>query len=183
MRNNLGIANAYNSAKKSDGTDAFWTVDWATEILLRNTELSEEVLEPACGEGWISEVLKKHGYKVTSSDINDWGYGKVQDFLSLERWDGDLVTNPPYKLAMQFIEHALNITSGRVCMLLRSDFWCSITRYDFMHNHMPSKVIYIARHLPIWQRDIKKFKHSGIIAHNWAIWEKNSTKTQFILEK
>ena len=63
MRNNIGIANAYNSAKKSDGTDAFWTVDWATEILLRNTELSEEVLEPACGEGWISEVLKKHGHK------------------------------------------------------------------------------------------------------------------------
>lgn len=104
MRNNLVIANAYNSAKKSDDTDAFWTVDWATEILLRNTELSEEVLEPACGEGWISEVLKKHGHKVVSSGINE-------------------------------------------------------------------------------QRDVKKFKHSGIIAHNWAIWEKNSTKTQFILEK
>ena len=44
-------------------------------------------MEPACGEGHISEVLRRVGYEVISRDMADRGYGEVADFLAEEnRW-------------------------------------------------------------------------------------------------
>jgi hypothetical protein len=34
----------------------------------------------------------------------------VRDFFSIEDWDDDIITNPPYSQAQEFIEHALKIT-------------------------------------------------------------------------
>lgn len=76
--------------------------------LFREIGLSTCVWEPACGEGHISNELKKYGYAVRSSDIIDRGYGEVLDFLATKQeWNGDILTNPPFKCAAEFIEHAL----------------------------------------------------------------------------
>ena len=84
------------------------------------------ILEPSCGEGHISEVLKAHGYDVVSRDLIDRGYGEVADFLSIDNleWDGDIVTNPPYRFALDFVEKALQIIpEGRkVAMFLKLTF-------------------------------------------------------------
>ena len=84
------------------------------------------ILEPSCGEGHISEVLKAHGYDVVSRDLIDRGYGEVADFLSIDnlKWDGDIVTNPPYRYALDFVEKALQIIpEGRkVAMFLKLTF-------------------------------------------------------------
>lgn len=56
----------------------------------------------------MSKVLKAAGYEVVSRDIIDRGYGEVADFLAIDnqKWDGNIVTNPPYKYAQQFVEKA-----------------------------------------------------------------------------
>ena len=74
----------------------------------------------------MSEVLKKAGYDVVSRDIVDRGYGEVADFLAIDNlaWDGNIVTNPPYKYAQQFVEKALNIIpeGKKVAMFLKLTF-------------------------------------------------------------
>ena len=54
--------------------DFYPTPKWATEQLLKYEKFDGDIWEPACGDGAISEVLKEHGYTVTSSDIIDRGY-------------------------------------------------------------------------------------------------------------
>lgn len=66
----------------------------------------KNILEPSCGEGHISEVLKSHGYNVVSRDLINRGYGDVADFLSDDNteWNGDIITNPPYKLGVSLLK-------------------------------------------------------------------------------
>ena len=74
-------------------------------------KLKNPIWECACGEGHLSERLKQYGYNVYSSDLIDRGYGEGGvDFLTDNRlWHGDIITNPPYKYAKEFVEHALDI--------------------------------------------------------------------------
>ena len=72
--------------------------------------LHENVWECACGQGHLSEVLKKNGYSVKSTDLIDRGYGTVEDFLKCEKvFNGDILTNPPFKLAEQFVAKSFEL--------------------------------------------------------------------------
>ena len=75
--------------------------------------LHKDIWECACGEGHLSEVLKNNGFNVWSTDLIDRGYGRGGiDFLKSisNEWNGDILTNPPYKFAKEFVERALEVT-------------------------------------------------------------------------
>lgn len=82
--------------------------------------------EVACGEGHLSERLKEYGHEVYSTDLIDRGYGVGGiDFLECPvKWDGDILTNPPYKFAQQFVEHSLELINdgSKVFMFLKLQF-------------------------------------------------------------
>ena len=81
-------------------------------------ELDELIWECACGQGHLSEVLLKRGYTVKSSDLIDRGYGESDvDFLKCGGvFHGDILTNPPYKFAKEFVEKALEqLQDGKRC--------------------------------------------------------------------
>lgn len=71
-------------------------------------------------------MLKAAGYEVVSRDLVDRGYGEVADFLAIDNqeWNGNIVTNPPYKYAQQFVEKALSIIpeGKKVAMFLKLTF-------------------------------------------------------------
>lgn len=101
--------------------------------VFREIGLSNNVWECACGEGHLAKELEKHGYTVESTDIADRGYGKVLDFLSTDcKWDGDILTNPPFKYAMQFIDHAMScIADGHLAVFfLKVQFLETAKRAD-----------------------------------------------------
>lgn len=106
--------------------DYYATEPAATEWLCQLEQFSKFILEPSCGEGHMSEVLKAHGYNVTSRDLADRGFGEVADFLSAENryWIGDIVTNPPYAFAQEFVEKAMQIVQegSKVAMFLKLTF-------------------------------------------------------------
>ena len=105
--------------------------------LFREIGLSPRIWEPACGEGHIARELEKHGYTVKSSDIVDRGYGEVADFLTSDQiWDGDILTNPPFKLAADFIEHAMKLlTDGRLAVfLLKVQFLETVKRAELFRR-------------------------------------------------
>ena len=57
------------------------------------------VWECACGAGHLAKVFDRYGLLGRASDIVDRGYGEsgVDFLLQTEPWNGDIVTNPPYK--------------------------------------------------------------------------------------
>ena len=67
------------------------------------------IWEPACGDGAISKVLESYHYDVVSTDLVDRGYGEGgRDFLTCASLvNSAIITNPPFKLAREFIDTAL----------------------------------------------------------------------------
>lgn len=86
--------------------------------------LGNNVFEPCAGMGHIADVLKGRGHTVYATDKYDYGYDydKIMDFFELKRCYGDIFTNPPYKIANEFIRHAKKIMSdhSQLILLLRT---------------------------------------------------------------
>lgn len=106
--------------------DYYATEPAATDWLCRIEAFDGPILEPSCGEGHISRQLMAHGYQVVSRDLVDRGFGDVADFLSPDNteWGGDIVTNPPYAFAQEFVEKSLAIIpeGHKVAMFLKLTF-------------------------------------------------------------
>jgi hypothetical protein len=89
-------------------------------------QIAHKVWEVSCGEGHLSKRLEEYGHEVYSTDLIDRGYGVGGiDFLECDKkWDGDILTNPPYKYAQQFVEHALELIpdDSKVFMFLKLQF-------------------------------------------------------------
>ena len=106
--------------------DYYATEPAATDWLCKLEQFQSPILEPSCGEGHISRQLIAHGYDVVSRDLVDRGYGEVADFLLFnnDTWEGDIITNPPYSKAQEFVEQALKMVKpGRkVAMFLKLTF-------------------------------------------------------------
>lgn len=155
--------------------DYYATEPKATELLLDVEKFSDKILEPACGEGHMSEVLKAHGYNVLSYDLINRGYGQIADFMDIEKWRGDIVTNPPYKYAKEFVEHALEIIPNghKVAMFLKIQFLETKGRRELFKTY-PPKCVYVASERLHCARngDFKAFEHSNAICYAWFIWEK-----------
>jgi hypothetical protein len=82
--------------------------------------------EPACGNGAIAKVLRSAGRAVLSSDIARYdGFEPdfVADYLTAPVPHGvqAVVTNPPFKLAIEFVAKAI-IDAPYVALLLRLSF-------------------------------------------------------------
>ena len=82
--------------------DYYATEPKAVELLLEQEKFNKHILEPACGEGHISNVLTAHGYNVYSSDIIARGYGEVQDFFEIEKWGGRCDYKSPIQVCTAF---------------------------------------------------------------------------------
>lgn len=92
------------------GFDYYASPPQALEDLLAY-EKFERVWECADGEGHLCRVLNRHGILARHSDLIDRGCGEGGvDFLAQnEIWNGDIITNPPYRYGKEFAEHALEI--------------------------------------------------------------------------
>ena len=174
----LGASNHTDKEREND--DYYATEPKATELLLGLEKFSPKIWEPACGEGHMSEVLIKAGYKVISSDLIDRGYGKGGvDFLSddIKKWGGDIITNPPYKYAKQFIEKSLSIIpeGNKVAMFLKIQFMESKGRKK-LFTETPPKVIYVSSSRLLCAKN-GKFQEmidggGSAVSYAWYIWEK-----------
>lgn len=112
--------------------------------LFKEIDLAKELWEPACGMGHLSKELEKAGYKVRSTDLVNRGYGDQLDFLATnDVWDGDIVTNPPFKLAERFIEHAMDVLQegGKALFFLKIQFIQSIDRKALFKKYPPKYIL------------------------------------------
>lgn len=173
----LGASN--HSEKERQINDYYATEPKAIDLLLAEEKFNKNIWEVACGEGHLSERLIAHGYNVKSTDLIDRGYGVGGvDFLNqVEKFDGDIITNPPYKYATSFIYKALEIIpeGNKVAMFLKIQFLEGKARKKLFTKH-PPKVIYVSssRLLCAKNGDFDRMRKAGgsAIAYAWFVWEK-----------
>lgn len=177
----LGASN--HSEEERAENDFYATDPKSLEIFLDalerdGIELHKRIWEPACGMGHLSEVLENKGYYVLSCDLVDRGYGRGGlNFLessptnSVER---DILTNPPYKYAKEFVEHSLELLAeGYYCvMFLKIQFLEGKDRRKLFDKY-PPKYVYVnsTRQLCYPNGDMTK-KISSATCYCWFIWEK-----------
>ena len=140
------------------------------------------IWECACGEGHLAKVFDKYGKLGKASDLVDRSYGIQEDFINnifvnfnpQFQWGGDIVTNPPYKFAKEFVLQALKvIPDGRkVCMFLKLTFLEGKERKD-MFKEYPPQTVYVSSSRILCARngDFDSFDSSAT-AYAWFVWEK-----------
>jgi hypothetical protein len=82
-----------------------------------------------------------------------------------------IVSNPPYKLADEFVRHALELVP-RVCMLLRLAFLESESRRDVLDDGRMARVLVFRNRLPMmhhagWTGP----RASSATAFAWFVWD------------
>lgn len=182
---NLIMGAAINRKEDREENDFYATDPKALEILLDQLEkdkieLSYNVWEPSCGKGHLSKVLEDEGYSVFNTDLVDRGYKNFhmeKDFFDFKMdWKGDIITNPPYKIASNFINHALSLVAKNryVIMFLKVQFLESQNRYDSLFSKNPPKYVYVFSNRVNTAKngEFEKYKAAPAIAYAWFIWEK-----------
>lgn len=170
------IIGASNHCAESRADEDFYATDpRATELLCDIEQFDMDILEPCCGKGHIAKVLKSHGYRVAARDLVDRGYGDEHgiDFLSDNRkWHGSLVTNPPYNMAQQFVEHALDIVDegAKVAMFLKLTFAEGKARKILFKKNPPIRIWVSSSRLECGKNG--EFGAGSAICYCWWIWEK-----------
>ena len=163
------------SERERERADYYATDPKVTEALLELELFDKRIWEPACGGGHIAEVLKKHGYEVYASDLYDHGYGDIGlDFLMQdERWGGDIVTNPPFSMATEFVWKALDLVpdGNKVAMFLKLTFLEGVRRRELFVEHPPKTVYVSVSRVSCWNGGVEA-KNSSAVAYAWFVWEK-----------
>lgn len=137
----LGASNHTEGGRQSD--DYYATEPKAAELLLEQEDFHHTIWECACGEGHLAKVFEQHGHEVIATDLIYRGYGDPEplDFLqdTLDGFEGDIITNPPYKYVLEFVQTALeSVKTGRkVAMFLKLQFLEGKARKPFFQKTPP----------------------------------------------
>lgn len=134
-----------------------------------------EIWEPACGDGAIVIPLREAGYSVGATDLVDRGCPDswVANFLDYSPYGADaIITNPPFKLAREFVDTALQ-RAPYVAMLLRLAFLEGAARKPWFESTPLARVHVSSRRLPMMHRDGWEGPKAGsAVCHAWFVWDK-----------
>ena len=182
----LGASSHSKSERHAD--DYYATDPIAVDKLLTVEQPHRTIWECACGGGRLSERLKELGYDVFSSDSVFRGYANQDatlDFLKQAPgqvpFEGDILTNPPYRYAMEFVLKALELLRvGRKCyMFLKLTFLEGKRRYiELFKNTPPSRVyVFSERVLCAKNAEFDHMRENGgsAVAYAWFVWQKGYT--------
>jgi len=174
------VGDSVNRERVKD--DYYATPPEATRVLLDNFGLNDcfTIYEPACGEGHISEVLKKFypDKHIHSTDLINRGYGVGNiNFLELnsgKKWDC-IITNPPFKLSQEFIEKGLKLANKYVIMFAKIQLLEGVARRK-LFDKFPPKYIYVFtdRVNPLRNGspvDENGKKWASTMCFAWFVWE------------
>lgn len=160
--------------------DYYATSPIAVRMLLEKEMFSKNIWECASGGDHIVKVLKAAGHDVWATDIIDrTGHTEILDFLTSDvKYDGDIITNPPYSIAQQFVEKAIDsVTDGhKVAMYLRLQFLEGKKRQKLFKQRNLKTVYVAAARMGCAANgnfyDKEREYEGGSVAFAWFIWEK-----------
>lgn len=127
------------------------------------------VWEPACGNGAISAALDAEGYAVVSTDKFDYGYGLPGvDFFDVRFPESDtIITNPPWGVAREWVEHARKINVRRMALLLPTTFYTTHKGLLNFFHWIPRFVLPLA-----WRLDFRNLGRP-VQTCQWVVWDRD----------
>ena len=164
--------------------DFYPTPPEATEALFRFEKFEGNVWECASGKGDMSKIIEKYNTCISSdlrmdeSIYGEKGINFLKDYkTSIE----NVITNPPYKLAKEFVLTAKLLAKKKIAMLMKLVFLEGISRYDmFKDKEFPLKAVYVFCRRPTIFKESYKGNNSGLIAFAWFVWDKSYVGKPYI---
>ena len=183
--------------------DYYATEPLAVELLMDEEQFDGTIWENCCGEGHLSKPMEARGYTVVSTDLIDRGFGQggIDFFECTESLGDNIVTNPPYKFAKDWVVHSLELLKPgkKLALFLPIQFFESQERYSIF-KLTPPATVYVAvnRLLCGYGGDFRARDKKGNIIYNkngtakklasarcyaWFVWVKDNysdIKVKFI---
>lgn len=184
-----------------DSLDDFPTPPWATRALIEHVIVPagfakanlarSSVWEPACNRGFMTDSLEGYFGEIWASDIHDYGLeGAFQhDFIfpamphvmdyakAHPDW---IISNPPFRLAEQFITRASQVATTGFAFLVRTSFIEGVGRYDNLFSkNPPSIVAQFSERVPMVKGRYDP-KASTATSYCWLVWINGEPGTQLV---
>jgi hypothetical protein len=126
----------------------------------------------------MARPLKEYFAEVHSFDAFDYGYAPSRDFLTAPYEAGGfdwVITNPPFRLAEEFVVRAMTIARVGVAILARTVFLESVGRYERIFKHQPlTKFAQFTERVPMIKGRLDA-KATTATGYAWMVWEKSNT--------
>lgn len=181
MGQNTSSAVMQQRKEPHDSLDDFPTPPWATRaacefLIAKGVELSgASVREPCANRGFMVRPLSEYFNSVLPSDINDYGVGyPVQDYLfGLDDWFEPTewtFMNPPFRLAAQFIDRALRLSTVGVAAIVRTAFLEGIERWETLFSVKPTWCIAVhVERVPMVKGKVDP-EAASATSYSWLFW-------------
>lgn len=200
MTQNTSHAVMAQRSEPHDSLDDFPTPPWATRALIehviwpnldifdpRGVLATTTCWEPASNRGYMAKALKEYFAIVRTSDVHDYSLdpatvdcqGSVFDFLiegvedaALRAHGADwVITNPPFRLAAEFVHRAWRVKNVEgVAMLTRTAFLEGVERYETLFKlNPPSIVAQFVERVPM-VRGRLDMNASTATSYCWLVW-------------
>ena len=171
----LGASN--HTEHEREANDYYATDPKAAEFLLGAEPELNNIWECACGEGHLAKVFDQANKLGLATDLIYRGYGNLNpiDFLTWDDcWNGDIVTNPPYKFAKKFVEKALEVVTEnrKVCMFLKLTFLEGKARKNLFKKYPPKKVYVCSGRIKCAINGDFDAIGQSAACYAWFVWEK-----------
>lgn len=180
MGQNRSTAVMQARAEPHDSLDDFPTPPWATralcEFLRREGQDTGAMIvrEPAANRGYMVRPLRESFGRVEASDVHDYGMGwAVEDYLfpgNGERVVNWVITNPPFRLAVEFIDKALRTTLDGVAVIVRAAFLEGIGRYGRLFACRPPTDVLQFTERVVMHKGRLSADGSTATAYAWLVW-------------
>lgn len=118
-------------------------------------------------------MLKASGYDVISTDLVERGYGtpRVDFLMETKGLAPNIVTNPPFKNSSDFIRRSLQLSTGKVAMLMRLACLEGVERRKLFVGQPFARVHVFTKRLSMYRNGESEGKAGGMIAMAWFVWE------------
>lgn len=178
MTQNRSSAVMQQRSEPHDSLDDFPTPPWATRALCEWLSKSQpldmfDCREPAANRGHMVKPLREYFAHVEGADVHDYGAGfPVQDYLfgplpALVDWT---ITNPPFRLAEQFIERAIETSRQGVAVIVRAAFLEGQGRFERLFSvNPPSHVLQFTERVVMHKGRLAP-EGSTATAYAWLVW-------------
>jgi hypothetical protein len=182
LTQNRSAAVMQQRSEPHDSLDDFPTPPWATRALCEALHVcnwphhfrNQTAREPAANRGHMVKPLREYFGSVEASDIHDYGAGFPQaDYLfgpdpAPVDWT---ITNPPFRLAEQFIERALRTSRIGVAVIVRSAFLEGVSRHTNLFSLTPPSLILQFAERVVMHRGKLSANGSTATAYCWLVWQ------------
>ena len=172
--------------------DYYATEPKAADLICEVERFEGGIWENCCGEGHLSKRFIELCNEVVSTDLIDRGYGQggIDFFECNKALAPNIVTNPPYSLSKQWVEHSMELLSngGKLALFLPIQFLESEGRREMFKKYPPHTIYVCVNRIlcgingdftakdnygnTIYNKDGSPKRMSSAKCYAWFVWVK-----------